>query len=178
MIHSRTTFWYKERTVTTQAGSLITVEGESLCIENSKESKQDEFHKTCMNVIASFETWLSSYTEVKNDNFAASLIYLWKSVSDLSQQVHSNLPDMFLPLRHTFDKKTCMGRKSWLSNLGFFSCFRYPILLKPYQSTSDVSMPQINWENETISRTLEQRGFQRFDSNTLRDFLLGVPNWL
>lgn len=45
-IHSRTTLWYKERTVTTQAGSLTTVEGASLCMENSKESKQDEFHIT------------------------------------------------------------------------------------------------------------------------------------
>lgn len=48
--HSCTSLWYKERTVAIQAGSLITP-GVSLPTENSRESRQDEFHKTCMHVI-------------------------------------------------------------------------------------------------------------------------------
>lgn len=46
--HSRTSRWYKERTVATHAGSLITAEEASLSNENSSESKQDECHKTCI----------------------------------------------------------------------------------------------------------------------------------
>ena len=50
MIHSRTILWYKERTVTVQAGSLITAEEESLSNENNSESKQEESHKTCKHI--------------------------------------------------------------------------------------------------------------------------------
>lgn len=48
VIHSRITFWNKERTVATQPGSLITAELVASLTEKSSESKQDEFHKTCI----------------------------------------------------------------------------------------------------------------------------------
>lgn len=47
VIHSRAIFWYKERIVATQAGSLTWLEGSSLWTEIRSKSKHDEFHKTC-----------------------------------------------------------------------------------------------------------------------------------
>ena len=51
IIHSRTILWYKVRTVAVQAGSLMTAVEESPLNENSKESMQEESHKTCKDTI-------------------------------------------------------------------------------------------------------------------------------
>ena len=62
---SRTILWYKERTVDVQAGSLMTVEEESSWNENSNESKQDESHKTCKDVVLilnTLENWRKEST--------------------------------------------------------------------------------------------------------------------
>lgn len=64
IIQSRTILWYKVRTVAVQAGSLMMVVEESSLNENSIESMQEEYHKTCKNTIN-----LKYIPDVKKENW-------------------------------------------------------------------------------------------------------------
>lgn len=112
IIHSRTILWYKVRTVAVQAGSLMMVVEESSLNENSKESMQGESHKTCkdtinLKYIADVKKrqrhirQLTTYTFKHIYNILLK-IYLWKLISELSQQVLCNISYMILPLGQTF----------------------------------------------------------------------------
>lgn len=132
-IHSRTTFWYNERTVTTQAGSLITMLGPLMSNENSRESKQDEFHSACTREAWFFilsdiqiirEQYEGSWSLVVPVKLVETLTYLRKFISKLSQQTDRYVSNILLSLWHTFNEKTGMGKQSCFSSLSSIACVR------------------------------------------------------
>lgn len=86
VIHSRTIFWYNERTLATQAGSLTKVEGKPLWTEKRSESKQVDFHRTCGLVHFAFNQYSAIITYSKDYIFELIDIgrYLWKLIFKLS----------------------------------------------------------------------------------------------
>ena len=84
-----------------------------------------------------------------------SIVYLWKSLSQLRQQINRYIPNVFFCNRQTLYEKTSMDSQSWLSDLSSISCLAYLSLLHPLQDSPNI--PHIKIKTHNIKEFIRKR---------------------